>query len=234
MMTGVKRYHVLAQSSLKKKLHKDRHFKFIFFQEFLLLFNFIVFIGNWMILRKCEIGLLRSVFVCLIQDCLCSEDHFPNAKKNSLMIKYLDPSIKAAHPWEEKLQLCHRSWFLPGSSRDEGYVMSLRVRSRTLGFPRLLGLMSMMSLYKTEAGFGPCCCAYSLHGETCRNLPRCLKMKKTLNTERCGSCVTNCCLVIFEWSTHTHTNTRFLSCLSLRGEKLRSWEAPAGFICQLF
>lgn len=162
-----------------------------------------------------------SVF-CLIWDCLCSEDHFPNAKMNSLMIWYLEPSIKAVHPWEEKLQLCHRSWFLPGSSRDEGYVMSLRVRSRTLGLPILLTLMSMMSLYKTEAGFGPCCCAYSLHGETCRNLPRRLKTKKTWILR--GVAIVWLTVVLWYLSgVHTH-KIFILSCLfgekSLGAEKL--------------
>lgn len=163
------------------------------------------------------------------------EDQFSNTENNSLIIWYLDVSIKAVYPWEVKLQFCHRSWFSPGLSPDEGYVMSLRVGSKTLASPSLLALMPMMSLYKTEAGFGPCCCAYSLHGDTCRNLPLCLKKKKTWILR--GVAVVWLTAVLWYLSrlhTHTYIHKIFIPSV-FSGRKRRTREAPVGFMmCHLF
>lgn len=89
--------------------------------------------------------------------------------------------------------------------------MSQRVRSKTLGLPRLLALMSMMSLYKAEAGFGPCCCAYSLRDDTCRNLPWCLKKKKIWLLRGVAVAWLTAVLWYLSWVY----GTRFLSLLAL-------------------
>lgn len=93
----------------------------------------------------------------------------------------------------------------------------------TLVLPRPLALMSMMSLYKTEAGFGPRCRAYSLRGDACRNLPWCLEKKQPASPR--GVAVVRLTAVV--WYLSWVYGTRFLSLLALRAADVSS-------SCQLY